>query len=463
MSNGTNPVQLLEMSAKMTTNDQDFFWERHGDIVRDQLELYTRSLYYDCTFRIGDTNPQIFKCHKVILARASGFFANLLYGTFKETNLDKDDPMEHYGNVGPEAFDLAMRFIYGNEADFKTVELASEVYVLAHSWAMESLMTASAEFFKNVEPKDILILYDMHKFLNNDTVSWEYYKILKGNTSEVFNSHHWIKATPSTILEICEMKKLKIKSEGEIFRALLKWGEENCTNADKSDMREKIDSALKLVHFRAMSAEEFSELSLTTKVLTVEEKLQILLSISLGKSELMPTHFSMKNQFRGWDSVVRLTNFLVTSDMSVKFDSPISNFKFRIQSSVDKIYLSSFSLICLTDLNEGLKAELQCLLWSSCPDEPLATVKVKRDIDSSNNNEIFLPRPMVLQNGIFYNLTIRYLHTDALKTKKLEYPQFLAWNLFGNTVKLHRAPELISHNDIRSMQFHRMIIDTPPK
>ncbi|CAB3377938.1 Hypothetical predicted protein [Cloeon dipterum] len=453
------------MSDEMTTNDRDNFWKRHGDIVKDELELYKSSLYYDCTFRIGDTNPQIFKCHKVILARASGFFANLLYGTFKETNLDKDDPMEHYGNVRPEAFDLAMRFIYGNETDFKTVELASEVYVLAQSWAMESLMTASAEFFKNVEPKDVLILYDMYKFLNNDTVNWEYYRILKRNTSEVFNSPHWIKATPSTILEICEMKKLKIKSEGEIFQALLKWGEENCNNVDKSDMREKIDSALKLVHFRAMSAEEFSELSLTTKVLTAEEKLQILLSISLGKSELMPTKFSMKNQFRSCDSALNLDlNSFVTSDISVKFDSPISNFKFRIESNIDKIYLSSFNLLCLTaDLNDGLKADLQCLLWSSCPDEPLATVKVKRGIDSSNSNEIFLPRPMLLQNGIFYNLTIRYLHIDALKTKKLDYPPTLVWNLFGNTVQLHRAPELITHNDIQSLQFQRMIVETPPK
>jgi BTB/POZ domain len=51
---------------------------------------------------------QLFRCHKAFLASNSEAFDKMLYGYFKETNVDRDFEI-CMSETSPDVFDLAMR------------------------------------------------------------------------------------------------------------------------------------------------------------------------------------------------------------------------------------------------------------------------------------------------------------------------------------------------------------------
>lgn len=52
---------------------------------------------------------QIFKCHKIILASCSEVFETMLFGSFKEANVNRDFEI-CISKTSPDVFDLAMRY-----------------------------------------------------------------------------------------------------------------------------------------------------------------------------------------------------------------------------------------------------------------------------------------------------------------------------------------------------------------
>ncbi|CAB3360871.1 Hypothetical predicted protein [Cloeon dipterum] len=201
--------------------------KRSEEIFLDRLTLYTESEYYDCTFRVGKENPKIFKCHKLILARASEVFAKMLYGDFEEGQKSKDDAIVIEKNISPDAFDSAMRFIYGNEKVFPTTSLACEVYKFADKWQIENLRHAASLEIGEAELDQILLVYEMYKSLGDKHQEDNYLRVIVGNTSEILESPYWIDVAPSTVLEIFSQPKLNVDSERVLFDALVKWGEAN--------------------------------------------------------------------------------------------------------------------------------------------------------------------------------------------------------------------------------------------
>ncbi|XP_059472572.1 BTB/POZ domain-containing protein 6-like isoform X3 [Neocloeon triangulifer] len=202
----------------------DVWPSRTGEILKDELALYTESYFYDCTFEVAfQTTSKVFKCHKLILARASVPFATMLYGDFSESSKDKDDPIQ-ITSVEANAFDIAMRYIYGGETDFQDVPTACKVYRFAHEWLLNSLMTAASEFLKNPSPDDVITVHEMYKTFNDHSHSEKLLSIIAANTSAVLKSAAWLKSTSSTVLEIFKMEYLKVGSEEELFEALFAWG-----------------------------------------------------------------------------------------------------------------------------------------------------------------------------------------------------------------------------------------------
>ncbi|CAB3384639.1 Hypothetical predicted protein [Cloeon dipterum] len=204
-------------------------FERSGDILEDELNLYIGGHFYDCSFKVGATNPKVIKCHKLILARASVYFEKMFMSSFEESFRDKDDSIV-ITSTSPDVFDAAMRFIYGNAKEFKTFGLACEVYKLAHLWNMKSLMDATAEHFKNVRLQDVLQVYEMRNIMDTENqkelVSF-CREMISVNTEEVLHS------------SACEQVLLD---------ALMRWGVHNATSKGNSQIRAEIDCALKMIY-----------------------------------------------------------------------------------------------------------------------------------------------------------------------------------------------------------------------
>ncbi|CAB3388593.1 Hypothetical predicted protein [Cloeon dipterum] len=253
--------------------------------------LYPESDSYDCSFRVGKgDDTQIFRCHKLVLAAKSEAFAKMLMGYYRKGHLGRDEPIA-FDDCNPITFDLAMRFVYNNVQEFSTVPLACDVCKFAHKWLFPELKQAALNAVRKTKTDaDALMVYEMHTLLF-ERERKQCKKFIVDNTEAVLNSDSWIKAQQSTIVEICKEPVLSLSSEKQLFDALVLWGKAN-SDSD-SNLRLKIDSALKEIRFLTMSVKGFTELCKSNpEILSGDEKFLILSCIANDDPIDMPPGFN---------------------------------------------------------------------------------------------------------------------------------------------------------------------------
>jgi hypothetical protein len=101
-------------------------------------------------------------------------FEKMLFGSFREATADQDFEI-CLTKTSPDVFDLAMRyvvgndinlkalmfyfyfrFVYGRADDFKNPHLAVQVYLFGREWMIPHLMKAVENYLETISPKDVL-------------------------------------------------------------------------------------------------------------------------------------------------------------------------------------------------------------------------------------------------------------------------------------------------------------------
>ncbi|XP_065335101.1 uncharacterized protein LOC135936271 [Cloeon dipterum] len=392
------------------------------DFHQMQLGFYTESEFYDCSFRVGKADHiKIFKCHKLVLAAQSKAFAKMLIGYFSEGHLSRDEPIT-FNDCKPSTFDLAMRFIYGNVQEFSTIPMACDVYIFAHKWQFPKLKQAAINTLRKSKSDEVLMVYEMHELLGDVEEKEHYKQFILGNTSEVLISPSWIHASSSTVEEIFKEPVLKLASEMELFDALVRWGKENSDSAP--NLRLKIDSALKEIRFMTLSAHVFTELCKSNpEIFSLQEKYQILTSISIGDAKEMPPNFNNICYKRRKISTLDYNFFTeppkVESDTLVSCDSPHS--RTILSFHTDQVYIESVELDCLVmEKNKGLEANLICSVTEYKSGKQVAVVKFKGLIHK-DLRVLHFPRPVPIKKKTYYSISVEYLNQNPLCSRKYSY------------------------------------------
>ncbi|CAB3360870.1 Hypothetical predicted protein [Cloeon dipterum] len=382
------------------TNHRNGGYANGNKFHQKQLALYTNSEFYDCSFVVGKANPTVFKCHKLILAKASQVFANMLFGGFAEGHKDKDDAILIEKNSTPDVFDLAMRFIYGNVKDFQTTPMACKVYEFADRWQIKDLKEAAWMAIKNETQIDQVVnVYEMFQSLGDKERTKHFLEVIIDNTSEVLKSPHWIKVAPSTIDEIYKQITLNVSSEIELFDALLKWGAANSDSP--TELRTKIERALQQIRFMTMESDDVAKLcSASVGILSTEETLQIFRSATLRDPEHMPANFSTCDLLRFSHTKFHI-NFVAVNDaidVGVNYDSPVSSFTFKVKGD-EPVFLTEVELYSLlNEQNVDREADVLCSLNASNSKKILGVAQFNGTIDQFMKALKF-HRPIFLQDN----------------------------------------------------------------
>ncbi|XP_059486662.1 uncharacterized protein LOC132203146 [Neocloeon triangulifer] len=439
---------------------------RTGERLKDELALYTEGFFYDCTFEVScETEYKVFKCHKVILARSSPVFAKMLFGNFSESSKDKDDPIQ-INLIEPEIFDLVMRYVYGDEADFKEVEKACKVYKFSHQWLMNDLMEVAAKFFEEPSPEDVITVHEMFKSLNDYSHYKSLLSIIASNASAVLKSEAWLKSSVSTVLEVFQMEHLRVESEKELFEALYAWGAQGAAigNEEKEmidveEIRAKTKDALKLIRFMTMDAVEFGELckSECAKMMTDEDKLKVIVSIDLVDQSLLPEHFSRDRRYRKLNhkDSMYYTFLPKISSNEVILDSESGNSVFKFASRCSRHYLKGIQLECL-----GQDSEVNLICNITCAHSPkvLASISFKGMSESKDSKWLKLPHEVHLKENVFYTISVQYLQNNPVKSisfTKCPSAGDLVWGSEVRDLKLFLITEKISVTDITGFELIR--------
>ncbi|XP_059486767.1 kelch-like protein 40b [Neocloeon triangulifer] len=268
-------------------------FSRSGDRDTDFLCLFETGSFYDCSIKV---EKRRFRCHKIILIMSSPVFERMLCGDFAESTKGADDEIA-IDSISADAFDKAMRFLYGNKIYFEnSINLTIEIFRFAHKWQISKLFRVASDILqKKLDATNVLQILKMHHSLGVTAGLDKCWKIIQEQTVEVLSSAGWLECSSETVKTILSREKLSVNEIG-LFQALLKWGS---SFRGKGTTRSKINEFLPLIRFLTMTENDFVAIcTATNDELTSDEKLNILLAIKTGKIDFYPTHLSKSRKSR---------------------------------------------------------------------------------------------------------------------------------------------------------------------
>lgn len=249
-------------------------WQISRDTLLERNKyMFNNSLMSDIKFVFP--NEQIIPAHKYVLAISSPVFFAMFYGGLAEQGDTVD-----ITDCDPETFLQFLRYLYCDDASFRDVNNAIEVWHLADKYDLPSLAKECVNFVEAaMEP---LIAFRVipcarrfsHKGLEN--VCWE---IIDYNAQEIIANESFLDLKPEHLHSFLERSSLCVK-EASLFKAVDRWAAKRCEESnmtvDGTNKRSVLgEDLLKLIRFSLMSPEEFSEVALPTDILLTAEIIDV--------------------------------------------------------------------------------------------------------------------------------------------------------------------------------------------
>ncbi|XP_059486931.1 uncharacterized protein LOC132203287 [Neocloeon triangulifer] len=419
-------------------------WKRTGDIVQDQLYLYEHGYFYDCTFAIGAEN-KIFKCHKVVLARASNVFATMLNEYFEDKQAkSRDDPIAVFTDTSAKAFDFSMRFIHGNEGTLESIQVAIEVYRFAHACRLDLLLQVAADFMAKCGPKDAISVYECFKTYEDDRLDYVM-SVISKETSAVFLSVSWRQVSVQMVKEIFKFENLSVPEE-RILYALIVW-----LRFQNIENRKHFRNLLKLIRFRNFEISAFCSLIQRSKnsLFTDKEKLQILMNLGNGNKCPMPDGFTDVLRFRNLspDQKISFCQFTSDEDCIELFENS-SCLSFEVD--FDGLYLTGVQLHSLSHANKGQVMDLSCTVTSSATSlKTLTHVQFQGENKFESKDTLSFPEHVILKRNVRYTLYIMYQNKEACKSRRYRHRKRFRLVVMGHSLLFTLSENF--HDDISAL------------
>lgn len=255
----------------------------------------------DCKFIVGqEPHQQILEGHKLLLAMSSPVFDAMFFGGMAE----KNDPIP-IRDVQPEAFKALLEYIYTDNIDLGSFELACELCYCAKKYMLPFLVEECTKFlWSDLSPKKACRAYEFAKLFEEPVLMEKCLQIICLKTNSVLKESSWEEVELATLLVVFEQDELDINSEIELFLAAERWAKSECTRkgldpTDSKSLRTVIENALTKIRFLTLTPQEFADGPGRSPLLMQNEAFSILMNISSSESKWpMPDGFSTNSQIR---------------------------------------------------------------------------------------------------------------------------------------------------------------------
>ncbi|XP_012273961.1 BTB/POZ domain-containing protein 2 isoform X2 [Orussus abietinus] len=295
----------------------------------------------DCNFIVGqEPHQQILKGHKLFLAMSSPVFEAMFFGGMAE----KNDPIP-IPDVQPEAFKALLEYIYTDNVDLSSFELACELCYTAKKYMLPILLEECTKFlWSDLSSKKACRAYEFAKLFEEPVLMDKCLQIICNNTKDVLYDPSWEEVELGTLVTVLNQDNLTIDSEIELFAAVERWAKSECTRkaldlTDGKSLKSVIGNSLSKIRFLTMTPEEFANGPGKSPLLTQNEAFAILMNISSSESKFpMPEGFSInlqkrmcpfkKMNFPMLPSVtLEIPNSSTYSNLSLNNVAPLLNYK----------------------------------------------------------------------------------------------------------------------------------------
>ena len=251
-------------------------WQSSKKTVLQRNEyMFDNELMSDVSFTCGESR-RIFHAHKYVLATSSAVFFAMFYGEIppKEFPIRIEDAEE-------ESFKEFLRFLYTDDCKI-TVELAIGVLYLAKKYLISSLAEKCCEILEaSIKPENVFVVLEQAIQFDEKELEEKSWDIVLTKTRECINSETFCDIRLHTLNALLKKKWLPV-TEVELFKAVLKWTDNECARQginveeDKTARRRILGDSVYEIRFLAMSQEDIVKYVSPTEILTDREMICLL-------------------------------------------------------------------------------------------------------------------------------------------------------------------------------------------
>jgi hypothetical protein len=289
----------------MATSQQEVDWQSTKKTVLERSRhMFNNPFMSDIAFSCEGSDKKFF-AHKYVLATSSAVFYAMFYGELAEKN-----PVVHLSDTDEESLEEFLRFLYTDECNL-TTDNAVFVLYLAKKYIVPSLAQKCFEYFDaNFAAENVFILFQQAiQFVENklEEKCWDFIDL---NTSEAVASDGFCDINQATLVELVKRKPLNVE-EVDLFKAVLKWSEAECSRkgieANAKNKRAAMGNVIYEIRFASMTLQDFAQNASQSGILTLEE--MVLFYEKLGRVERTSEIWNMSETRAKEDILVRCDIF----------------------------------------------------------------------------------------------------------------------------------------------------------
>ena len=253
-------------------NDQD--WQSTKKTVLERsCYMFNNPLMSDIKFTCGESKRMYFYAHKYVLATCSAVFYAMFYGDLAGKN-----SVLHLLDAEEESLEEFLRFLYTDQCTL-TPENAIKVMYLAKKYMITSLAQKCTEAIENcITPENAFAVLESAIQFDEKELETKCWDIVHLYTNEAVTSQHFNYISKGTLDSLLKCDTLNI-NESELFKAVLKWCDHECSKnhlkATSENRRAVLGDALYQIRLLSMSQKEFTQCVSSSELLTAEEMIPL--------------------------------------------------------------------------------------------------------------------------------------------------------------------------------------------
>ena len=243
-------------------------------VLQRNAYMFDNELMSDVSFTCGESS-RIFHAHKYVLATSSAVFFAMFYGNLAQREFPI--PLE---DTDDESFKEFLRFLYTDDCKI-SAENAIGIMYLAKKYLISSLTEKCCSVLEaSIKPGNVFTVLEQAMQFDEKKLEEKCWDIVSKKTQECLNSEAFCNIESKTLKALLKKRSLEI-NEVDLFKAVLKWVDKECTRQginteeDKTLKRRVLGDSVYDIYFLEMTLEDFGKYVSFTGILTQTEVIGI--------------------------------------------------------------------------------------------------------------------------------------------------------------------------------------------
>ena len=251
-------------------------WQITRSTVRERTKFMFKNEHLsDVKFSVrgsdGETETdRLFPAHKFVLSIGSPVFEAMFYGELAETKDTIQLPDCDY-----ESLLELFRYLYSDEVNLSGSNVLGVLY-LAKKYLVPSLAEKCKDYLQEkLDPSNVFtILPTAQKYEEKNLVD-QCWKVIDSQTEQALKSDGF-EIIEKTLLEALVQRDTLQVREAELFKACDRWAINQCRKrglATDGELKRRVlgEKIIKAIRYAVMKQEEFADVVLDAKILTLDE------------------------------------------------------------------------------------------------------------------------------------------------------------------------------------------------